>query len=160
MHVFAPLEAQVDAGPRGHLVRVRIGGKLAGVEDHVVRLAEIGQFGLGRSQQHVVHEQGMIGPSADHADFEAIAAGPSRRSRRDVNRVAGVEKVDRSLAVDDENVFGEADIDRAPPDIGRAGRMIDDPLIERAAAGLRAGADRSSAPLSAMAACSRKTACS
>ena len=41
---FAALQADVDAGARGHLVRVRIGGKLAGVVDHVVGLAEVGEF--------------------------------------------------------------------------------------------------------------------
>ena len=101
----------------------------------------------------------MIGPCADHADFESIRLGPAGIAVEHVDRVAGVEKIDCSLPVDDEDVFREPDIDRPPPDIAAGGRMIDDPFVERAAACFGAAAD-DQAPLEAIAACSWLTASS
>ena len=81
---LAPLEADVDAGARGHLMRVRIGGKLPGVVDHVVGLAEIRQlFGRG-TDQHVAHEQRMVGPSTDHADLDPVTRVPAGETIDDV----------------------------------------------------------------------------
>ena len=79
---LAALEADIDAGARGHLVRVGIGGELAGVVDDVVGLAEIGQLFERGADEHVAHEERMIGASADDADLDAVRADPNRRSHR------------------------------------------------------------------------------
>ena len=39
----------------------------ASIEDHPVGLAELGQFRLGRVDEHVPHEQRMVRPRANHA---------------------------------------------------------------------------------------------
>ena len=138
---FAPLQANVDAGARSHLVRVRIGRELAGVVNHVIGLAEIRQF-FGRGpNEHVAHEQRMVSPRANHAHFDPIARIPTGESVDHVQLLARVQIIDRALAVDDEHLLVELDVHRAPPNRAAAVGMIDNALIERTAAGFLAGAN-------------------
>ena len=138
---FASLQADIDAGAGGHLVRVRIGGKLAGVVDHVVGLAEIGRFFRRGTDQHVVHEQRVVRPGADDADLDAIARVPAGETIDDVKLLASVQIIDGALAVDDEYLLVELDVHRPPPNAVATIGVIDDAFIHRAAAGFFAGAD-------------------
>ena len=53
-----------------------------------------------RSDEHVAHEQRMVGTGADDADADSVAFVPSCVAVDDVDAVSGVEVVDCSLAVD------------------------------------------------------------
>lgn len=53
-----------------------------------------------RADEHVAHEEGMIGARADNADPDAVALIPASESVDDVDALPGVEIVDGTLAVD------------------------------------------------------------
>jgi len=70
------LEVDFDGGGRAHALRESVGGELAGVVDDEVRFAEFQEFRLGGTDQHVVHEQGVIGTSANNPDLDAVLGIP------------------------------------------------------------------------------------
>jgi hypothetical protein len=75
---------------------------------------------------------------ADHADLQAVRRIPAGEAVDAVEVRPGVEVVDRALAVDLEGVVVELDVDVAPPDVAGRARLVDDPLVVRAAPRLRA----------------------
>ena len=103
------------------------------------RLAEARELLLRRADEHGVHEERVIRPRADDADLDAIARIPAREAVEAIEPLARVEVVERALAVDLEGVRVARDVDRAPPDVVLRVGMLDDALVLRRAAGLRAG---------------------
>jgi len=71
------IEADVDAGLAGHSFGVAVRGKAAGVVNDVVRLTEVDQLLPRRPDQHVVHEQGVIGPCADNPRLRPVFRVPA-----------------------------------------------------------------------------------
>ena len=122
-------------------MRMRIGGKLPRVVDHVVGRAKFRQLSRVGRMKHVVHEQRVIGASTDDTNLQAVLRIPTSETIEDINSLARVEVIDRALAVDEKDMFIEFEIDRPPPDFRLAVGMVDDPLIERRAARLFAGAN-------------------
>lgn len=56
---------------------------------------------LGRgADQHVAHEEGVVGTGADHAHSYPVALIPACEAVDDVDALTGVEVVDGTLAVD------------------------------------------------------------
>jgi hypothetical protein len=53
-----------------------------------------------RADQHVAHEQGVVGASADNADANTVALIPASIAVNDIDAVTGVEVVDSTLTVD------------------------------------------------------------
>ena len=53
----------------------------------------------GRADQHVAHEESMVGTGADDADLDAVLLVPAGIAIDNVDAVAGVEVVDGTLAV-------------------------------------------------------------
>ena len=105
-HELAAFEVEAHAGRRGHAGRASVGRRLAGVVDHVVGLAERGQF-VGRgADQHVVHEQRMVGPRADHANLQSPLRIPAGKPVDDIQPLARAEKRDRLLAQCNERLSG------------------------------------------------------
>jgi hypothetical protein len=93
------LEVESNGCRRGHTASVSVGGESTGVVDGVVGL-EVLQLLLGGADQHVAHEESMVGTSADNADAYPVALVPAGESIDDVDAVAGVEVVDSTLTVD------------------------------------------------------------
>lgn len=54
--------------------------------------------------EHVPHEQGMVGTSADNADSDSITFVPTSEAINDVNSVSSVQVVDSTFAVDPPNL--------------------------------------------------------
>ena len=78
-----------DRGGRGHTDRISIGRKGAGVVDDIVRM-EVGQL-VGRGpDEHVAHEEGMVGPRADDTHVDAIMFVPAGEAIHDVDAIPGV----------------------------------------------------------------------
>lgn len=50
--------------------------------------------------EHVAHEESMVGAGADNANVDAVALVPAGETIDNVDAVAGVEVVDSALAVD------------------------------------------------------------
>ena len=130
------LERQVDGGRRGHPFGEAIGGKLAGVVDDEIGLAEVGEFFRRRPDHHGVHEERVVRPRADDADFQPMLRGPAGEAIDDVEALAGVEVVLRALAVDEVGVFVERGIHRSPPDFIFRRGTADDPFVQGRTAGL------------------------
>ena len=117
----------------------RFAGNAPRVEDDEIRLAEARELLLRRADEHRVHEERVIGPRADDADLDAILRVPAREAVEAVEPLARVEVIERALAVDFEGVRVARDVHRSPPDVVLRVGMLDDALVLRRAAGLRAG---------------------
>ncbi len=102
-------------------MRVRIGGKLAGVVDDVIGLAEIRKFFSRWADQHVAHEEGMISAGTNDAYLQAIARVPTGKTIAHVKLfAAGVEIIDSTLAIDNKHLLVEFDVDWSPPNVAAA----------------------------------------
>ncbi len=97
------------------------------------------EFLARRADQHGVHEQGVIRPRADDADLDAVLGIPAGEAVEAIEPLARVEVVERALAVDLEGVLVERNVHRSPPDVVLGFGVLDDALVLRRAAGLRAG---------------------
>lgn len=95
------LLGEVDGhrGGRGHALGVAVGGEGAGIVDGVVGV-EVLELLTRRADEHVPHEQGMVGAGADDTDADAVLLVPAGIAVHDVDAVTGVEVVDGTLAVD------------------------------------------------------------
>lgn len=74
------LEIQSHRGDIGDALDVLVGVELSGVEDVVVGAGmEVGlEFLLGGADQHVVHEQSVVGTGAHHSDLDPEVLVPAR----------------------------------------------------------------------------------
>jgi hypothetical protein len=61
---------------------------------------EVLQLLAARPDEHVAHEESMVGTSADNTDVDAVTLVPAGETIDNVDTVAGVEVVDSTLAVD------------------------------------------------------------
>ena len=95
------LFSEVDGhgGARRHARRVAVGGELAGIVDDVVGL-EVLELLARRPDEHVPHEERVVGARADDAHPDPVLLIPSRVAVDDVDAIPGVEVVDGTLAVD------------------------------------------------------------
>jgi hypothetical protein len=148
-HLHA-LEVDLDGGGGAHALGEAVSGELAGVVDDKVGLAELGELVLGGADEHVVHEEGVVGAGTDDADLDAVLGIPAGEAVKDIDEVAGVEVVDRALAVDFEGVcvrwsreqndrqeklngweltLVHLNVDGAPPDLVLAAVFVDYALV-------------------------------
>lgn len=54
--------------------------------------------------EHVPHEQRMVGTSTDNTDFDSVAFIPTSKAIDDINSVPSVQVVDGTFAVDPPNL--------------------------------------------------------
>lgn len=54
--------------------------------------------------EHVPHEQGMVGTSADNADSDPITLVPTSKAINDVDSVSSIQIIDGTFAVDPPNL--------------------------------------------------------
>lgn len=57
-----------------------------------------------RPDEHIPHEQGMVGTSTDNADSDPVTFVPASKAINDVNPVSGVQVVDGTFTVDPPNL--------------------------------------------------------
>ena len=112
---------------------------LAGVVDDVVRFAEVVEFFGGGADEHVVHEEGVVGAGGDDAHFEAVFFIPAGVAVKDVNLFGTVEEGDGAFAVFAVRGGAEGDVDVAPPDVVFGVGVFDDTFVFGRASGFRAG---------------------
>lgn len=93
-----------DRGAGGHASGVAVGGEAAGVENGVVWV-EVLELLAGGADEHVAHEEGVVGSGANNADVDAVALVPAGEAIDDVDAGAGIEVVDGTLAVDFPNLL-------------------------------------------------------
>ena len=70
---LARLQVDVDRRRARHEARVSVHRKRASVEDRKVRGSERRELCLRGADQHVVHDEGVVGPGAHDADLDAAA---------------------------------------------------------------------------------------
>lgn len=97
-HLFLG-EVDGHGGGRGHTGGEPVCREGASVVDDIVGVEAL-QLLSRRADEHVAHEEGVVGASADDADVDAVALVPSCVAVDDIDAVAGVQVVDRALAVD------------------------------------------------------------
>lgn len=86
-------------GGRGHTLGEAVGGERTGVVDDIVGV-EVLELLTARADQHVAHEQSMVGAGADHTNADTVALVPASITINDIDAIAGVEVVNRTLTVD------------------------------------------------------------
>ena len=94
-----------------------IGVELATVDDgQVSTLLEVFLDLLGaRANEHLFHEQGVIGPGADDSDLDLIKRVPTAPTVNDEEVGSTVEVVDGPLSVDFVSFRTDGDVSRSPP---------------------------------------------
>jgi hypothetical protein len=58
-----------------------------------------------RSNEHIAHEESMVGTSTNNPDLDSVLLVPSRKAVHDVDTVSGVEIVDGTFTVDSPNLI-------------------------------------------------------
>lgn len=101
------LLGKVDShgGGRGHTLSEAVGGERTGVVDDIVGV-EVLKLLASRADQHVAHEQGVVGASADNANADTVALIPASIAVDDIDAVTGVQVVDSTLTVDAPDLQG------------------------------------------------------
>ena len=92
-------EVDGHGGAGGHALGESVGGELASIVDDVVG-GEVLKLLTRGPDEHVPHEEGVVGASADNAHSDPVLLVPSRKTVNDVDSVSGVEVVNGTLAVD------------------------------------------------------------
>ena len=97
-------EVDSDGGSRGHTLCEAVSRERSGVVDDIVGVEVLELLG-GRADQHVTHEQGMVGTGADDTDIDTVALIPAGKTVNDVDTIPGVEVVDSTLTVDSPDLM-------------------------------------------------------
>jgi hypothetical protein len=92
-------EVDGDRGGRSHTLGEAVGREGTGIVDCVVGV-EVLELLTRRADEHVPHEQGMVGAGADDTDANTVLFVPAGVTIDDVDAVAGVEVINGTLAVD------------------------------------------------------------
>lgn len=92
-------------GGRGHTLSEAVRGERTGVVDDIVGV-EVLKLLTSRTDQHVAHEQGVVGASANNADADTVALIPTSIAVNDIDAVTGVQVVDSTLTVDAPDLQG------------------------------------------------------
>lgn len=102
------LVGEVDShgGGGGHTLSEAVGRERTSVVDDIVGV-EVFEFLTLGADQHVAHEESVVGTSADNANADAVALIPAGVTIDDIDAVAGVEVVDSTLTVDTPDLWGK-----------------------------------------------------
>jgi hypothetical protein len=92
-------EVDGDGCGGGHTSSPTVGRESTSVVDHVVRV-EVLQLLTAGPDEHVAHEESMVGTRADNTNVDAVALVPAGETIDNIDTVASVEVVDSTLAVD------------------------------------------------------------
>ena len=138
-HHFAAAEAQGDTRVSGDSGDRWVGGMAARVVDDIVGRTKVLELFGGGPNQHVVHEERVIGPRADDADFDLVIGIPASEAIDHVKSLATVEVVDGASMQSFKGAGRQRDVDRTPPNVIAALSLFDDSLVLRRSPGLGTG---------------------
>mmetsp|Transcript_101182 Transcript_101182/g.283640 ORF Transcript_101182/g.283640 Transcript_101182/m.283640 type:complete len:405 (+) Transcript_101182:370-1584(+) len=128
-HHLATLEGHRNGRGGGHALGLAIGGKHTGVEDDEGGLEARLQLLLRRRHEHILHEKGVVRAGSDHPHGNPVLLVPAAIPVDDVEPLASVQVVDSTLAVGQEGLVVELDVDLPPPDVVSGGFLKDDALV-------------------------------
>jgi hypothetical protein len=82
---------------------VAVGRELPGIENDEVRFVEACQLHRCGSDQHGVHEEGVIWARANNSDLKLMSGIPTGKSVKTIERLTRVQVVDSSLSINIED---------------------------------------------------------
>lgn len=107
MHKQCPKGSEIHGIKEWHRAYVPIRGEGTAIVDDIIRMKVL-EFRLGRTDQHVAHEESMVSASADDTHAYPVALIPSRKAINNIDAVPGVEVVDSTLTVDAPDLQGDS----------------------------------------------------
>lgn len=60
-----------------------------------------------RADEHVTHEQGMVGTGADNTDVDPVTLVPAGETINDVDAIPGVQVIHGTFSVNEPNLWGK-----------------------------------------------------
>lgn len=97
-------EVDGDTGCAGHTSGVSVGWEATSVVDNIVGV-EVLKLRPLRSDEHVSHEEGMVGTGADNTNVDSVSLVPSCVTVDDVDSVSCVEVVNGTFSVDFPDLY-------------------------------------------------------
>lgn len=91
-------EVDGDGSWRGHALGVSVGWERSGVVDGVVWVEVLKILAIW-ADQHITHEESVVGTRADNADLDLVLLVPSCKPVDNVDAVAGVKVIDSTLTI-------------------------------------------------------------
>lgn len=82
-------EVDCDGGTRGHTLSVSVGWERTSIVDGVIGL-EVNELFPWWADEHVAHEESMVGTSADDSDSDSVLLIPSCISINNIDAVSGI----------------------------------------------------------------------
>ena len=92
-------EIDSNTGGAGHARRISVCREGTGIVYYIVWV-EVLKLRTLWADQHIAHEQGVVGAGADHPNVDPVSLVPSCISINDVDSVTSVQVIDGSLSVD------------------------------------------------------------
>ena len=111
---------------------MRICRKFTCIENDVIRLSKFLKLRIIRPDEHIVHEQSMIGTAGNNSDLDAVFRIPPCKTIGDVESVTNIQVIDCPFPDNQKSVFINPDIDIAPPYVIDEFRSGNDSLVFRA----------------------------
>lgn len=93
-----------DGSGGGHALGPSVCGEGSGVVDDIVWMEGLELLARG-PDEHVAHEEGMVGTGADDSDADSVALVPAGIAVNDIDAVSGVEVVDSTFSVDSPDLY-------------------------------------------------------
>jgi hypothetical protein len=97
-------EVDRNRSSRGHTLGVSVSWERTSIVDGVIWVEVLKVFALW-ANEHVAHEQCMVGSSTDDADLDAVLLVPSGKTIDDVDAISGVEVINCTLTVDSPDLL-------------------------------------------------------
>ena len=99
------IQVQIDARLGRHTRRVAIRRKSSSIYYRAIGFAEIIQFRRRWPDQHVVHEECVVGTPAKHTNFDPVLGVPTSVSIDTIHALKRVQVVDCTLPIDGKTLL-------------------------------------------------------
>lgn len=92
-------------GSRSHALGISIGREGSSVINSIIRMEMLEVFPVW-SDEHVAHEESVIGPSTNDSNFDSVFLVPSCKPVDNVDAIPRVQVIDCSLSVNPPDLRG------------------------------------------------------
>ena len=91
--------------------------KFSSIENHIIRFTKFLKLLCVRADEHVVHEQRVIGPAGNDSNLDPVFRIPTGKAAINVNPFSDVQIVDRPFSDNYKCILIDANVDISPPDV-------------------------------------------
>lgn len=123
------LEVNLDGSGGGHTLGVDVGRELASVVDGEVWLTEVLELLGGWSDQHVGHEQSVVGSGTHNSDLDSVSWVPTSESINNEQLLSGSQVVESSGSGNLPGQLVDLLVNGSPPNVVGGGLLIDNSLV-------------------------------